>query len=105
MLLLFAGLQVKLWPWRTDFANYSDLWMNFGLLLCMMGASFLVDIREMHGERVLGEFLFVGAMMVFFVAFVVIGRAGYLRLRSFSSDDSWKWGVFICHHKGGAAVL
>ena len=25
VLILFAGLQSRLWPWRTDFANYADL--------------------------------------------------------------------------------
>ena len=24
ILILFAVLQSKLWPWRTEFANYSD---------------------------------------------------------------------------------
>jgi hypothetical protein len=65
VLVLFAGLQCRLWPWRTEFANISDLFTNFGLLLCMMGAAFLVDIRKQHGERVLGEFLFFAIMLVF----------------------------------------
>ena len=24
ILILFAGLQSRLWPWRTEFANWSD---------------------------------------------------------------------------------
>ncbi len=24
ILVLFAGLQSRLWPWRTEFANYAD---------------------------------------------------------------------------------
>jgi hypothetical protein len=100
ILILFAGLQSKLWPWRTEFANYSDLGINFGLLLCMMGAAFLVDVREGHGERVLGEFLFSTVILVFVVALGVLGHTGYRRLQP---GDGF--GVFLCHHKGGAAVL
>ena len=64
-----------------EFANYSDLGMNFGLLLCMMGAAFLVDVREGHGERVLGEFLFFTVILVFVIALGVLGHAGYRRLQ------------------------
>ena len=74
--------------------------MNFGLLLCMMGAAFLVDVREGHGERVLGEFLFFTVILVFVVALGVLGRTGYRRLQ-----PGGGFGVFLCHHKGGAAVL
>ena len=81
VLVLFAALQSKLWPWRTEFANISDLLTNFGLLLCMMGAAFLVDIREKHGERVLGEFLFFAVMLVFAVTAGVLVHMFYRRLR------------------------
>ena len=101
ILVLFAGLQCKLWPWRTEFANYSDLGMNFGLLLCMMGAAFLVDVREGHGERVLGEFLFFTVMLIFAVTAGVLAK---MALRRFNPPLGF-FGVFLCHHKGGAAVF
>ena len=46
ILVLFAGVQSRLWPWRTETANLSDLGINFGLLLCMLGAAFLVGVPE-----------------------------------------------------------
>ena len=100
ILILFAGLQSRLWPWRTEFANFSDLGINFGLLLCMMGGAFLVDVQEKHGERVLGEFLFSAVMLLFAVTAVVLGHMVYRRLR-----PGGGYGVFLCHHKGGASVL
>ena len=93
ILVLFAGLQSKLWPWRTEFANYSDLGMNFGLLLCMMGAAFLVDVREGHGERVLGEFLFFTVILVFAIALGVLGYTAYRRLQ-----PGDRFGVFLRWH-------
>ena len=91
VLVLFAGLQSKLWPWRTEFANYSDLGMNFGLLLCMMGAAFLVDVREGHGERVLGEFLFFTVVLVFVIALGVLGHTGYRRFQPGDGFGVFRW--------------
>ena len=81
ILILFAGAQRKLWPWRTEFANWSDLGINFGLLLCMMGAAFLVDVREGHGERVLGEFLFFTVMLIFAVTAGVLSKMALRRFK------------------------
>ena len=64
----------------------SDLGINFGLLLCMMGAAFLVDVRESHGERVLGEFLFSAVMLVFAVTAGVLVHMGYRRLNPGGGD-------------------
>lgn len=66
----------------------------------MMGAAFLVDVQEEHGERVLGEFLFSAVMLVFAVTAMVLLHMVYRRLR-----PTGGYGVFLCHHKGGAAVL
>ena len=46
----------------------------------MMGAAFLVDVQEKHGERVLGEFLFSAVMLVFAVTAGVLAHMGYRRL-------------------------
>ena len=90
ILILFAGLRGTLWPWCIEFAHISDLGANFGLLLCMMGAAFLVDVQEKHGERVLGEFLFSSVMLVFVVTAVVFSQMVYRRLQ-----PTGGYGVFI----------
>ena len=55
--------------------------INFGLLLCMMGAAFLADVWERHGERVLGEFVFVAVILVFVVTIGVLGPLAHGPLR------------------------
>ena len=71
VLAIFAVLQSRLWPWRTRFANFADLGINLGLLLCIMGASFLIDVKQEYGERLLGEFIFVAIMLIFAVSLAV----------------------------------
>ena len=44
ILLLFAGLLCRLWPWRTEVANYTDVDITFGLVNVMTGAAFLVEV-------------------------------------------------------------
>ena len=105
ILVLFAGLQSKLWPWRTEFANYSDLGMNFGLLLCMMGAAFLVDVREGHGERVLGEFLFFTVILVFVIALGVLGHTGYRRLQPGDGFGVFCWYLRCREREAGDALV
>ena len=90
----------------------SDVGMNFGLLLCMIGAAFLVDVREGHGERVLGEFLFFTVILVFVIALGVLGHTGYRRLQ-----PERGFGVFLrccpcggrcgllCHHKVATTLV
>merc|ERR1712224_707546 len=67
ILLLFGGLQSWLRPWRTRLANYSDVGINYGLILCMIGAAFLVDVGSTHGGDVLGEFLLFCVLLTFVV--------------------------------------
>ncbi len=81
VLVFFSMLQSKLWPWRTEGANYCDLGINFGVLLCMMGAAFLVDVREGYGERVLGEFLAFTVILVFGVVLATIAHTAFRRLQ------------------------
>ena len=76
----------------------SDLGINFGLILCIMGAAFLVDVEQQHGERVLGEYLFATIMLALAVVLLVVAHTTYRRLKPHMN------GIF-CHHKGGAAVL
>ena len=100
VLTFFTALQDRLWPWRTRFANLSDLGVNSGLILCIMGAAFLVPVEQAYGERLLGEFMFSAIMLVFAVLLGVLGHALYRRQR-----PAFRYGAFLCHHKGGAAVL
>ena len=44
ILLLFASLLCRLWPWRTEVAIYSDVGITFGLDDVTTGAAFLVEV-------------------------------------------------------------
>ena len=39
ILVLFAGLQCKLWPWRTEFANYAGPVLDFSHCATGLGRS------------------------------------------------------------------
>ena len=83
----------------------SDLGMNFGLLLCMMGAAFLVDVRESHGERVLGEFLFFTVILVFVIALGVLGHTGYRRLQPGDGFGVFCWSLRCREREAGDALV
>ena len=99
-LVVFSGLQARFWPWRTEVANYADLGINFGLVLMITGAAFLVEVDAAYGGVVLADFLLCCVVLVFLVVLIVVSHSAYRRL-----VPAYTYGIFLCHHKGGAAVL
>jgi hypothetical protein len=100
VLLSFSTFQSRVWPWRTQVANACDLGINFGLIVVMMGAGFLIDVDEDAGEETLGAMMFTAVMIV--LACIIIAGM-WTAYKHFMKGK--QYAAFLCHHKGGAAVL
>ena len=42
----FGAVQVRLWPWRTTLANYTDLAITFILQVVLLGIAPLLEVEE-----------------------------------------------------------
>eukprot|EP00930_Biecheleria_cincta_P104916 TRINITY_DN973_c0_g1_i8.p1 TRINITY_DN973_c0_g1~~TRINITY_DN973_c0_g1_i8.p1 ORF type:complete len:2075 (+),score=300.87 TRINITY_DN973_c0_g1_i8:111-6335(+) len=100
VLVLTAMIQVLLWPWRTTFANLSDMLINIMLILIMPGMCLLLPESDAKQKEVVAWYL----QSLLFVALVsVFGTIAYMAYRHFWPSASY--GAFLSHHKGGAANL
>eukprot|EP00931_Biecheleriopsis_adriatica_P064365 TRINITY_DN39160_c0_g1_i1.p1 TRINITY_DN39160_c0_g1~~TRINITY_DN39160_c0_g1_i1.p1 ORF type:complete len:1422 (+),score=258.12 TRINITY_DN39160_c0_g1_i1:115-4380(+) len=100
-LLQTSGFFVALLlPWRTTMANAADIAISGFLVIMMVGAAPLLEIDISASEGVVG-----GMLCVVTLAPVVIGLGaiGYGIFRRFMPAETF--GVFLCHHKGGAGAL
>eukprot|EP00931_Biecheleriopsis_adriatica_P098945 TRINITY_DN7315_c0_g1_i1.p1 TRINITY_DN7315_c0_g1~~TRINITY_DN7315_c0_g1_i1.p1 ORF type:complete len:1557 (-),score=234.42 TRINITY_DN7315_c0_g1_i1:112-4782(-) len=96
----YTILQAKLWPWRTELANMLDASLNLLLLLLLVIGSMMVDFEQQSGSAVLQGMLYV-VIIVMAGAFPIVG--GYLLYRVLRRQRTY--GIFLSHHKAGAAVL
>ncbi|CAE8581743.1 unnamed protein product [Polarella glacialis] len=97
VLQMFAAIQAMLWPWRTDGSNVSDISISLFLVIVLLGAAPLLEVSD---PSVLGVLVFVAVFALFGAGLVVILHALYQRFQPAKS-----FGIFLCHHKGGAGIL
>ncbi len=64
ILLLFVGLQVKLWPWRTDFANYSERYF-YGTVYIVRG-TLVALVPVVFAGNAMVQVLAMGSVLVLF---------------------------------------
>ncbi|CAK9062829.1 Metabotropic glutamate receptor 7 (mGluR7) [Durusdinium trenchii] len=95
-----GALQVRVWPWRTEQANYADLVMTSLLQVVLLGAAPLLEIDEANSTEILGWLLCVAVLGPFLAG---IGAICYSIWRHFQPSNVF--GMFLCHHKGGAGSL
>ncbi|CAK9038848.1 Uncharacterized protein SCF082_LOCUS22793 [Durusdinium trenchii] len=101
-LVICAKLVVQglLWPWKIDLANYNDLSLSAGLLMLLLLASPLMNIREENHEQFVGVLLSIVLITVPLAALGTALSLVFLRLRPQS-----KYAAFLCHHKAGAGAF
>ncbi|CAJ1409089.1 unnamed protein product [Effrenium voratum] len=95
-----GALQVRTWPWRTEQANYADLIMTCFLQIVLLGAAPLLEIDQAQSTEMLGWLLCVAVLGPFLAGLSAVGYSIY---RHFMPGDMF--GIFLCHHKGGAGSL
>lgn len=100
LLILFGALQIRMWPWRTDLANYIDLVISSILQVVLLGVAPMVTHDETKSMKAMGWILAVSVLSP-----LVVGLAAicYSWLRHYRPEKSF--GIFLCHHKGGAGSL
>lgn len=100
VLISACALQVRLWPWRSDLANYVDLLINCLLQVLFLGVAPLTRRDEDLSKGLLGWVLVTAVLSPVVFGFVGIG---YALWRHFQPAQSF--GIFLCHHKGCAGSL
>ncbi|CAE7776927.1 Grm5 [Symbiodinium sp. CCMP2456] len=100
ILLASLALQARTFPWRTEQANHVDLALTGLLIIVLLGAAPLLKLNETESSLSLGIFLCIPVVMILVVALLGILRAivNHFRKRCL-------YGIFLCHHKGGAGSL
>merc|ERR1719282_536499 len=91
-------MTTRIWPWRSDAANYLD-GMNSICLVAMLAAGALL-MQGDSSNTVIQALLITVVSLMFGVALIFISINVY-----FTLNPPKPYGVFLSHHKGGAAVL
>ncbi|CAE7316306.1 grlE [Symbiodinium sp. CCMP2456] len=100
ILLASLALQVRTYPWRTVQANVVDMLLTVLLLVILLGAAPLLSIDFQNSSQVLGWLLCVPIF-----GLLLVGLAGLSRVALRHFYPAAQYGVFLCHHKGGAGSL
>ena len=100
LLILSGVLQIRLWPWRTDLANYIDLVITSILQVVLLGVAPMLKLDESTSVQVLGWILAVAVVSPLLAGLTAIA---YSLLRHYRPAKYF--GIFLCHHKGGAGSL
>eukprot|EP00438_Fugacium_kawagutii_P014794 Skav228783 [mRNA] locus=scaffold589:636513:638072:- [translate_table: standard] len=93
-------LQILIWPWRLEVANYNDLALSAGLLILLLLASPLLDLSEEETLTFVAILLSSVMVVLPVVAMSAALAVVFSRLRPQS-----KYAAFLCHHKAGAGAL
>eukprot|EP00435_Cladocopium_sp_Y103_P053180 s214_g17.t1 len=100
LLILCGAMQIRFWPWRTDLANYIDLVITSILQTLLLGVAPMVKNDEAKSIKAMGWILAISVLSPLVVGLAAIG---YSWLRHLRPEKSF--GIFLCHHKGGAGSL
>ena len=67
-----GALQVRVWPWRTEQANFADLVMTALLQIVLLGAAPLLEIDQANSTEILGWLLCVAVLGPFLAGVAAI---------------------------------
>lgn len=93
-------LQCRLMPWRIDSANVLDIVFSIGLSLVLLGGAMLLNLSGDSSSNALQGFLIVVLTTAFGIALAIVAVYS-MRICCPRRD----YGIFLSHHKAGAAVL
>eukprot|EP00434_Breviolum_minutum_P032628 symbB.v1.2.028858.t1/scaffold3096.1/size63706/2 len=101
ILVAVQNLQVYARPWRTDVANLVDMLFTDLLLVFLLSAGPLLVTDKTTSGAVLGWLLCLPVLAVMLVAVLAFATFVVKHLR----PNDKLYGIFLCHHKGGAGSL
>ncbi|CAE6972696.1 SVEP1 [Symbiodinium natans] len=97
---VYTVLQARIWPWRTQMSNYMDSCLALFLITVIVVGSMLLDFDVQRGTVFIQIILMIGTVLAFIGLVILFGTATYRAYR-----PSRTYGIFLSHHKLGAAVL
>ena len=97
LLLTSCALQARLWPWRTDLANYTDLLITILLQILLLGVAPMMSRDAKKSTEMLGYVLTFAVLSPFASGLVAIAYSLWRHFRPPSV-----FGMFLCHHKESA---
>ncbi|OLP95414.1 Sushi, von Willebrand factor type A, EGF and pentraxin domain-containing protein 1 [Symbiodinium microadriaticum] len=97
---VYTVLQARIWPWRTSMSNYMDSCLALFLITVIVVGSMLLDFDVQRGTVFIQIILMIGTVLAFIGLVFLFGMATYRAYR-----PSRTYGIFLSHHKLGAAVL
>lgn len=100
VLIASMALQARTYPWRTEQANNIDLVFTGFLLVILLGAAPLLRLDLSQSTSVLGWMLCVPVC-----GLIVVGAVFLVRSIVRHYQQRYLFGIFLCHHKGGAGSL
>eukprot|EP00913_Durusdinium_trenchii_P025228 g23683.t1 len=100
VIAVYALLQARMWPWRTLISNLMDACLALFLMLVIVVGSLLLEFDPERGTTVVSVILMIGTVVAFVGLVVAFSFAAYRTYR-----PSRTYGIFLSHHKLGAAVL
>lgn len=96
----YATLQARLWPWKSQMANILDSGLTGCLIAVVVLGCMLLDFNVARGTVVI-QILSMMAFVLLSTAFVAVVLLVLYR----AYKPSKTYGIFLSHHKLGAAVL
>ncbi|CAE8598630.1 unnamed protein product [Polarella glacialis] len=99
-LLVSTVLQSRLWPWRSEAANCSDVFLTGAVILVAVAAAPLLEVDAASKEHTLGIVIILPLMCIPLVCLGAFAYTAYARF-----GEKGVFGTFLCHHKGGAGSL
>ena len=100
VLLTSTAIQAHLCPWRTARANLVDFLLTSFLLVTLLGAAPLLQTSHKDALAVLSWMLCIPVLGILVVALGALARAAMTHFQK-----RLLFGIFLCHHKGGAGSL
>lgn len=100
VICIYLVMQAKLWPWRTELANYLDAFLAVSLVVVLVVGSMLMEFDAEGGTEVLQIVMFITLISGVLAVLVITVKSLYPILRPQKT-----YGIFLSHHKSAAAVL
>ena len=97
---IYALLQAHIWPWRTRLSNLMDACLALFLMVVIVVGSMLLEFDSSRGTQVIQVILMIGMILA---AIGLVAAFSWATYRTYNPTRTY--GIFLSHHKLGAAVL
>ena len=100
VLTLYGFLQVHIWPWRTNLSNVADASLGLCAITTITMGVILLDFNVARHTIIIQIVSLIFSIIILLLAFISGALVVYRAYR-----PKRTYGMFLSHHKLGAAVL